>query len=421
MVSKSTLHETLDWLHSFWRGSRGQRIVALSVLCMTSSVGVAFGQAPRSSVPPVPDGTMEFDAALGVKLRVTVMTRGLSHPWALVFLPDGDMLVTERAGRVRIIRKGVLDPTPVATVDVAKTFALSGLMDIALHPHFADNKFVYLTYNKAGPNNGRIVTLARGKWDGSKLVDIKDLFVTDAQIGAARIAFGRDNFLYWAVGGPPGPADAMASQDPMQHTGKILRLRDDGTAPMSNPFVGRTGYKPEIFSLGHRNQEGLVLNPLTGDIWESEQGPQGGDEVNIILPGRNYGWPIVSFGRWYEGPRVTDNPYHDGMELPIVYWVPSIATSGMTFYTNDKVPQWKGNLFVGGLQQGRIPGTGQIQRISFNSRWEELSREPLLMSLKQRIREIREGPDGCLYVLTDEDAGVLLRIDPFDTTNHVSK
>ena len=165
---------------------------------------------------------------------------------------------------------------------------------------------------------GRMVTLARGRWDGNKLVDIHDLFVTDARIGASRVAFGRDGFLYWAVGGPPGPADAMASQDPMQHTGKTLRLRDDGTVPDNNPFAGRAGYKPEIYSLGHRNQLGLTVNPITGDIWETEQGPQGGDEVNIILPGRNYGWPLVSFGRWYEGPRVSENPYRDGMELPVV-------------------------------------------------------------------------------------------------------
>jgi len=322
------------------------------------------------------------------------------------------MLVTERAGRVRIIRKGVLDPVPVATIDVATTFTLSGLMDIVLHPRFAENNLVYLTYNKPAANNGRMVTLARGRWNGTTLVDIQDLFVSDARIGASRVAFDRAGLLYWVVGGPPGPADAMASQDPMQHTGKILRLRDDGTVPESNPFVGRAGYKPEIFSLGHRNSLGLTLNPMTGDIWESEQGPQGGDEVNIILPGRNYGWPIVSFGRWYEGPRVTENPFRDGMEPPLVYWVPAIATSGMTFYTGDKFPQWKGNLFVGGLQQGRIPLTGQIQRVVFNSRWEEIRREPLLNSLKQRIREVREGPDGLLYLLTDEDASVLLRIEP---------
>ena len=349
---------------------------------------------------------------LKMRLQVEVVTRGLSHPWALAFLPGGDILVTERAGRVRIIRKGVLDPVPVATIDVATTFTLSGLMDIVLHPRFAENNLVYLTYNKPAPNSGRMVTLARGRWNGNKLVDIQDLFVSDARIGASRVAFDRAGFLYWVIGGPPGPADAMASQDPTQHTGKILRLRDDGTVPESNPFVGRAGYKPEIFSLGHRNSLGLTLNPMTGDIWESEQGPQGGDEVNIILPGRNYGWPVVSFGRWYEGPRVSDSPYRDGMELPLVYWVPSIATSGMTFYTGDKFPQWKGNLFVGGLQQGRIPLTGQIQRIVFNTRWEEIGREPMLNSLKQRIREIREGADGFLYVLTDEEAAVLLRIEP---------
>jgi aldose sugar dehydrogenase len=384
------------------------------LICLAVGIGGAQAQAQaRLPPPPVPDGPMEFDASDNVKLRVAVMTRGLSHPWALAFLPDGDMLVTERAGRVRIIRKGLLDPNPVATVQVATTFILSGLMDIALHPRFAENKFIYLTYNKPGPDNGRIVTLARGHWDGSKLIDIVDLLVTDARIGASRIAFGRDGFLYMVVGGPPGPADAMASQDLNKYTGKVLRLRDDGSAAPNNPF-DRAGSRPEIFSLGHRNALGLALNPATGDIWETENGPQGGDEVNIILPGRNYGWPIVSFGRWYDGPRVTDNPYRDGMELPVVYWVPAIATSGMAFYTSDRIPQWKGNLFVGGLQQGRTPQTGHIERIVFNSRWAELHREPLLTSLKQRIREVREGPDGALYVLTDEDEGVLLRIDPSD-------
>jgi aldose sugar dehydrogenase len=301
-------------------------------------------------------------------------------------------------------------------MEVATTFFLSGLMDIALHPRFTENQFVYLTYNKPGPDRGRMVALARGRWDGNRLIDIQDLFVSDSRIGASRVTFGRDGMLYWAVGGPPGPADAMAAQDPMQHTGKILRLRDDGTVPNDNPFVGRTGYKPEIYTLGHRNSLGITLHPISGEIYETEQGPQGGDEVNVILAGRNYGWPVVSFGRWYEGPRVAENPYREGMELPIVYWVPSIATSGMTFYMNDKIPQWKGNLFVGSLVEGRIPQTGHIQRVVFNPRGEEIRRESLLTSLKQRMRDIREGPDGALYVLTDEDDAVLLRIDPVDAT-----
>lgn len=365
---------------------------------------------------------MEFDASDNVKLQVNVLTRGLAHPWALAFLPNGDILVTERsAGRVRIIRKGVLDPTPVATLQVANSFRLSGLMDIALHPSFAQNNLVYLTYNKPRQGSGGIVTLARGRWDGSKLVDIKDILVTDTLIGAARIAFGKDGYLYMVVGGPPGPGsrmnagDVAESQDPSKHMGKVLRLRDDGTAAPGNPFSG-AGARPEVYTLGQRNALGLALNPFTDEIWETENGPQGGDEVNVIRAGKNYGWPVVSYGRWYEGPRVVDNPYKEGMEMPLVYWVPAIATSGMTFYTNDKVPQWRRNLFVGAMEQGRTLFTGHIQRIVFNAQWEEIKREPMLTSLKQRIREVREGPEGSLYVLTDEDEGVLLRIDPTDVT-----
>lgn len=397
------------------KGSSGGVLRLLPGLLMSLSLGAqAYAAESAGAVPPVPQAPFDLDLAENVTAHVSVVTRGLTHAWALAFLPNGDILATERAGRVRIIRKGVLDPTPVATVAVATTFNLSGLMDIALHPKFAENGFVYLTYNKPGPENGRMVTLARGKWDGAKLVDIKDLFVTNARIGASRIVFGRDGLIYWAVGGPPGPADAMEAQDPQSHTGKILRLKDDGAPAPGNPF-GSGGFKPEMYSFGHRNQLGMALNPITGDIWETEQGPQGGDEVNIVLPGRNYGWPLVSYGRWYEGPRVSENPYRDGMEPPVAYWVPSIATSGMAFYNNDKVPQWKGNLFVGSLQQGRVARTGHVQRIVFNARGEEIRREQFLTGLRQRIREVRAGPDGALYVLTDEAESVLLRIDPTST------
>lgn len=383
----------------------------LAVVATALPSGSAARAQGRVGPPRVPDGPIEIDTVEQGKVRVVVMTRGLSHPWALAFLPDGNMLVTERPGRVRVIRQGVLDPKPVATIAVNTRFGNAGLMDLALHPRFAETRWVYLTYNKPGETT-RIITLARGTWNGTELVDIRDLFVTDSLLGNSRITFGADGLLYWAVGGPAGPKDAEKSQDPMQHTGKTLRLRDDGSVPDDNPFVGRAGHKPEIYSLGHRNQEGLTFNPITGELWESEQGPLGGDEVNIIRPGRNYGWPIVSFGRWYEGPRVSENPYREGMESPVVYWVPSIATSGMAFYTGDRFPRWKGNLFVGGLQQGRVPAGGQLQRIVFNPRWEELRRESLLVELKQRIRDVRQGPDGLLYVLTDEDDGVLLRLEP---------
>lgn len=395
--------------------SFGRKTLLFAFAGLVLSLGAPHARAADAPAPPPVPASMEIDAADGVKLRLTVVTRGLSHPWALAQLPNGDMLVTERAGRVRLIRKGVLDPTPVAKVDVGAS-GLSGLRDIVLHPRFAENKFVYLTYNKAGIPGGGLLTLARGRWDGDKLVDIKELFVSDSGRGAARIAFDRDGLLYWAVGGPPGPENAMESQDPMRHTGKILRLRDDGSVAPNNPFAGRPGYKPEIFTLGHRNALGLTLNPFNGQIWQTENGPQGGDEVNIILPGRNYGWPLVSFGRWYDGPRVSLDPYREGMEPPVAFWVPAISPSGMTFYTSDKIPQWKGNLFVGSLQQGRVPQTGHIERIVFNAQWEEIKREPMLMSLRQRIRDIRQAPDGALYVLTDEEEGVLLRIDPIDLT-----
>jgi glucose/arabinose dehydrogenase len=205
---------------------------------------------------------------------------------------------------------------------------------------------------------------------------------------------------------------SQGGQNPGDHLGKIVRLKDDGAVPPDNPFVGKAGYKPEIYSLGHRNQQGLAVHPQTGELWETEQGPNGGDEINIILPGKNYGWPLVSFGRTYQGPRQSEIPWKEGMEQPIVFWVPSIATSGMTFYTGDRFPRWKGNVFVGALREGEIPGTGHMERVVFNQAGDELRRESLLTELRQRIRDIRQGPDGFLYVLTEEDQGALLRIEP---------
>jgi len=204
----------------------------------------------------------------------------------------------------------------------------------------------------------------------------------------------------------------QSAQDPRSHIGKVLRLRDDGSAPDDNPFVGRAGFKPEIYSLGHRNQLGLVFHPETGALWASENGPLGGDEVNVILPGRNYGWPIVSYSREYSGERVSARPWREELEQPEVVWLPSIAPSGMTFYTGDRFRAWKGNLFVGSMTTGRVQGTGHLERIVFNRRGEELRREWLLADLRQRIRDVRQGPDGLLYVLTEEDEAALLRIEP---------
>jgi glucose/arabinose dehydrogenase len=342
---------------------------------------------------------------------VVVYTEGLRFPWSLAFLPDGRMLVTERTGNLRIVRDGVLDPEPVPGVPESVyrgqsglPGAVHGLMDIALHPEFETNRWIYFTYTKPLAE-GTTIALARGRWDGSRLVDTADLFVSDLGGGASRIAFGHDGTLFMTVGG-------AGSQNPGSHGGKVLRLRDDGSAPEDNPFVGQAGYKPEIYSLGHRTALGLAIHPSTGDVWQNENGPNGGDEINLIRPGRNYGWPEVSFGRTYQGPWQSEIPGHGGYEPPLAYWMPSIAVSGMAFYTGDRLPKWKGDVFVGGLRYGEIPGTGRIERILFNENMEELRRETLLSGLRQRIRDVRMGPDELIYVLTDEENGAILRIEP---------
>jgi glucose/arabinose dehydrogenase len=379
------------------------------------------------AAPSLPDGPITAQSATPAhrNLRL-VVTKGLFHPWGMAFLPDGAILITERPGCLRIVRNGVLDPKLVAGLPPISAQGLSGLMDIALHPRFAENKFVYLTYHKPNPAAGaapgpnappaRLATLARGTWDGTALANVRELFSADATTEASRILFGADGMIYMSLGRSQEGANAP-SQDPNNYGGKLLRLRDDGTVPPDNPFVGRAGYKPEIYSMGHRNQLGLAANPTTGQIWASEQGPNGGDEVNIILAGKNYGWPVISYGRSYPGPRVSDKPWQEGMEQPTVVWIPSIALSGMTFYTGDKFPGWKNNLFVGGLRQGEVPRTGQLQRIEFNDKWEELRREPLLRELGQRIRDVRQGPDGYLYVLTEENDAALIRIEPGDAAS----
>ncbi len=363
-------------------------------------------------VPPLGAGPWVFDTAEQHKIRVSVVTNGLSHPWAMAFLPDGGMLVTERPGRLRFVRDGVLDPHAVSGVPQVRTDGNGGLMDVALHPQFADNRLVYLTYTKPVGNGMGAPALARGRLEAGVLTDIRDLLVTDAFEGNSglngRVAFGRDGKVYMSTGGNVG----NVAQDPTSLRGKILRLNDDGSVPRDNPFVGHADYRPEIYTLGHRNTLGLIVQPDTGVLWNHENGPNGGDEINILLPGRNYGWPVVSFGRDYSGERITEHPTREGMESPLVVWLPAIAVAGMAVYTGDEFPAWKGNVFVGSLRQGGIPGTGHLQRIVFNEKTEELRRESILTELKQRIREVREGPDGLLYLLTDEDDGALLRIEP---------
>ena len=397
---------------------RSSSLVWLTLACALILIAPAGSAQPLGGPPPaVSDGPMVFATVEQPRIRVVPITTGLSHPWGLAFLGNGDILVTERnAGALRVIRDGVLDPRPIPGVpEVFTGTRLTGLMDIAVHPE--DDRLVYLTYSKPSEYDGRrraTVALARGRFDGTALTEVRDIFVAQPWGGttaASRIVFGPDGMLYMTVGGAFGQLRSLA-QDPNAHAGKLLRLRDDGSAPADNPFVDRAGYKPEIYSLGHRNQQGLAIHPETGAPWASEHGVQGGDEVNVILAGRNYGWPDVSYSREYAGPRVTDRPWRMGLEQPVVYWVPSIGPSGLTFYTGDRFPAWQGNLFVGSLTTGRVRGTGHLERIVLNRNGEELRREWLLVDLKQRIRDVRQGPDGFLYVLTDEDDAVLLRIEP---------
>lgn len=348
--------------------------------------------------------------AKATPVRAVPVATSLWHPWSLAFLPGGDMLVTERNGKLRMVRDGRLDSETVAGVPPVHSVRLSGLMEILPHPNFAQNHFVYLTYTKdVGPDQVA-TTLARGRLEGKQLMDVKDILICDSWAGdggsGSRLAWGRDGMLYMTTGASNG----NAAQEPGSLRGKILRLRDDGTPAPGNPFAGKPGYRAEIFSMGHRNSLGLTVHPVTGDVWNNENGPYGGDEVNIIKAGQNYGWPRVSFGREYGGVKIVS--FMEGMVQPVIFWAPSVAPSGMTFYTGDRFPDWKNNLLVGAMLGGAVQGVGHLERIVFNEDWDETARQSLLTELRQRVRDVRQGPDGLVYVLTDEENGALIRLEP---------
>lgn len=392
-------------------------VLSTSVLWATAgaqqSVPFANGipVAPELAVPPIPDEPRIYATAEGMDIRVVVVARGLANPYSIAFLPDDVMLVTEKDGRLRVIRNGVLDPEPAAGIPEVLPNRRSGLNDLALHPDFERNGYVYFTYHKPLPNAQSALALARGRWNGKALEGTRDLFLTDAGAGdRSRIVFGPDGTIYMSTN---GSNDGGAAQNPASHGGKILRLTDEGGVPEDNPFVGVDGYKPEIFTLGHRTTLGLAVHPGTGEIWQNENGPNGGDEINILSAGANYGWPLVSLGRTYQGPWHSRQFQRDGFVDPVVYWTPSIAVSGMTFYTGDALSKWKGDLFVGSLRTGEVIGTGHIERILFNENMEELRREALLRDWRHRMRDIRMGPDELLYVLVDHpEEGAVIRIEP---------
>jgi aldose sugar dehydrogenase len=360
-------------------------------------------------VPPLPEQPVYYETAEGQDIRVVVLVRGLERPWSIAFVDESTWLVTERVGRLRVVRNGVLDPEPVRGVPEVRAQGFSGMLDVVLHPDFDTNRFVYFTYSKPVGENQTHTAVARGVWDGRGLTGTHDVFVAEVG-GGSRIVFDDDRMLYMSTGG----GGSNAPQDPSSLGAKVLRLTDDGKVPADNPFVGREGHRPEIFTLGHRNTLGLARHPGTGRIWQVEMGPNGGDEVNILEPGGNYGWPLVSLGRAYPGPWHSEHFQMEGFVDPVVYWTPSVSTSGIAFYTGDRMSRWKGDVFVGGMRYGEIPGTGRLERILINQDLEELRRESLLVDLRQRIRDVRQGPDELLYLLTDDDNGAIIRIEPAD-------
>jgi len=403
------------------------RTLAIMIgVALTAGAAIAQ-QQPDLGVAPVKlaDKPYTFDTAEQHGIRVSVVLHGLPHPFSLALLPNGDALIAERGGGLRLAHnvaagKGgavTLEPKPIAGAPEASAQRTGGLHDVVLHPQFARNSLVYFSYNKLGepvpdakpPRRQTQLALGRGRLEGGALKDVKEIFTGEWQANASgsRIAFGNDGLLYMTTG---APFDGKA-QELNNVYGKVLRLRDDGSIPADNPFRNQAGARPEVFSYGHRDQLGLVVHP-NGAVLAAEHGPNGGDEINLILPGRNYGWPKWSFGRNYDGPRISPTPLGEGIEQPIVLWLPSIAPTGLTVYTGDKFPTWRGNLFIGSARIGEIPRTGGLERVVFNDKLEELRRERLLGELHQRIRDVRQGPDGLLYVVTDEDDGALLRIEP---------
>ena len=341
------------------------------------------------------------------RVEVTTVAKGLEHPWAVAFLPDGRMLVTERAGRLRIVsRDGVLSE-PVAGVPAVYAQGQGGLLDVVLDPSFAENATVYLSYAEPASDGTNGTAVARARLDGNALSDVKVIFRQQPKFRSnhhfgSRLVFARDGNLFVTTGERNSQRDK--AQDLGTHIGKVIRITSDGGVPADNPFTGRKGALPEIWSWGHRNLQGAALHPETGELWTHEHGPRGGDEVNIARRGRNYGWPVITYGREYSGPAIGEGTAKAGMEQPVHYWVPSIAPSGMAFHSGKGYPAWKGQLFVGAL------AAAQLVRLEVEPGG-KVSREERI-GIGKRVRDVREGPDGALYLATDEDAGEILRVVP---------
>ena len=385
---------------------RNLYLVALGGLAGLTAISTTFAQGQVYE-------SMEHD------FRVVTVAEDIQHPWSIAFLPDGDMLFTQRTGELRIVRDGKLLADPVEGVPETRVINQGGLQEIALHPDFENNRIVYVSYSK--PNGSRGTTaLIRARFEDDKLNDVEEIFEADAwnERGGhfgAKIAFDEDGYLFMSVGDrqspPTGNLERHPAQDLSTHFGTIVRLMDDGSVPRDNPFVNHATARPEIWSYGHRNPQGLAFHPETGGLWSTEHGPQGGDELNLILPGVNYGWPVIGYGVNYRsGTPIHASGEREGMEQPKTFWIPSIGASGLIVYDGDAFPEWRGDIFAGGLAATHR----RLARITVADDGRVMTQESLLHGVF-RIREVRQGPDGFIYLATDNRAGGLtdiVRMEP---------
>lgn len=396
------------------------------VAALAGGLGIApratAQEAPKPQAPAIPTGRQgrggyplpQLPAVFETyqqKVRVSVVARGLDRPWSLAMLPDGDMLIPMRySNQIRRIHDGVLDPKPVEGLPPMRR-----MFDLVLHPKYAENKLVYFGYSKAGTDPRTPMGIARAVYENGALKDVQEIFQTDpVSQGASRMAFAPDGTLYMTVSGAGGRNLGPDPRKPDTDYGKVIRVRDDGSIPPDNPFVGKAGARPEIYSMGHRDHFALAPHPVTGQMWQIELGPYGGDKVDILKAGGDYGWPDYSYGRQNDSSPLPSPVNVPGIEQALLVWLPGITPSGLLFYTGDKFPAWKGNLLTGSVVTGRTNGASGVERVVFNDKMWETRREMFLGELKQRIRDVRQGRDGLIYLLTEETDGAVLRLEPAD-------
>ena len=370
------------------------------------TAGAALAVVMAAAVDSRASGDDVFDSERQ-RFRIVTLVRGLDHPWGLTFLPGGDFLVTERPGRLLRVDRTTFRARTVRGLPAIAAIGQGGLLDVILHPAFASNGLVYLSFTGAD-EDGVGTEVARGRLAGDALEEVEVIFraLPKSRGGrhfGSRLLFDADGRLLITLG---ERGDRPRAQNIGDHAGSVIRINDDGSVPADNPFVSTPGARPEIYTYGNRNVQGIALDPDSGRIWAHEHGPQGGDEVNILASGRNYGWPVITYGRNYViGTQIGEGTHKQGMEQPLHYWTPSIAPSGMTLYTGNKFPAWRGNLFVGALKY-RL-----LVRLEVRDQ-KIVHEERLLKDVLGRIRDVRTGPDGYIYVLTDHDDGVLARLEP---------